>query len=324
MKDKIRILIFGASGTIGTPLIRRLTKADYVITAVSRNLHAKGHKLKTQGPPGYIVLEECNIYDEEKIRNLVKQNSIVINLIGILAEKGKINTFENVNEKFPSLLSKICKEYGVKQFIHLSSLGIDESSADSYYAKSKLNGESQIRKNFNEATILRPSVVYSVDDEFTCKFMSLLNKIPFVFPIYYRGKTLFRPIHVSDLAEIIFQIILQNIKSKTIECVGIEEISLKNILQRLLMLTGKKKLLLPIPLLIAKVIAGLFEFASKPIFTIDQLRLLKFNNIPSGKFKTNFDIGLPSVKNFDTEVKKYSWMYSDGGQFSQEKYKDTI
>ena len=149
MKDKIRVLIFGASGTIGTPLIRRLTKADYVITAVSRNLHVKGHKLKTQGPPGYIVLEECNIYDEEKIRNLVKQNSIVINLIGILAEKGKINTFENVNEKFPSMLSNICKEYSVKQFIHLSSLGIDESSIDSYYAKSKLNGENYIRKNFN-------------------------------------------------------------------------------------------------------------------------------------------------------------------------------
>ena len=111
MKDKIKVLIFGASGTIGTPLIRRLTRADYIITAVSRNLHAKGHRLKTHGPPGYIVLEECNIYDEAKIRYLVKQNSIVINLIGVLSEEGKINTFKNINERFPSLLSRICKEW---------------------------------------------------------------------------------------------------------------------------------------------------------------------------------------------------------------------
>ena len=77
MKDKIRILIFGASGTIGTPLIRRLTKADYVITAVSRNLHAKGHKLKTQGPPGYIVLEETytNGINDDKVTNYNKNGN---------------------------------------------------------------------------------------------------------------------------------------------------------------------------------------------------------------------------------------------------------
>ena len=151
-------------------------------------------------------------------------------MIGILAEKGKINTFENVNEKFPSLLSKICKEYNVKQFIHLSALGI-ESSQESKYAKSKLDGENDIKKNFNKSTILRPSVVYSVDDNFTTNFMSLLSLLPF-FPLYYNGNTKFSPIHCSDLTEIIYNLIFQNVNSLTIECVGPETISLKEILQK--------------------------------------------------------------------------------------------
>ena len=309
MKDKI--LIFGASGQIGKSLVRKLTNANYVVTAVSRNLHTRGHILKTQGPPGYIILEECQIFNETKIRELVKQNSIVINLIGILYEKRKVNTFETIHEKWPEFLSTICQEYSVKQFIHLSALGI-ENAKDSLYALSKLNGEANIKENFKSATILRPSVVFSADDDFTVRFMSLLSKIPFVFPLYYSGKTLFSPIHVSDLTEIIYQVIVQDIKSTTIECVGLEEISLQNILQRLLKLIGKKRLLIPIPLLLAKLSTRfIFQLFPKPLLTLDQLRLLRYDNVASGKFESNFDIGMGSKANFDLEIKKYSWMYSE-------------
>ena len=99
-------------------------------------------------------------------------------------EENKGNTFENIHTIFPTLISSICKEYNVKQFIHLSALGIEEA-LDSTYAKSKLNGEINIKKNFPNALILRPSVVYSVDDNFTTNFMTLLNRLPF-FPLYYK------------------------------------------------------------------------------------------------------------------------------------------
>ena len=90
------------------------------------------------------------------------------------------NTFKNIHSIFPSILAKLCKEYKVQQFIHLSALGIN-SATDSDYAKSKLEGEANIQKNFPLATILRPSVVYSVDDNFTTNFMTLLSRLPF-FP----------------------------------------------------------------------------------------------------------------------------------------------
>ena len=122
-----------------------------------------------------------------KIRNLFKKADICINLIGILFEKKRGNTFKNIHSVLPSLLSKLCKEYNLKHFIHLSALGINDA-IDSDYAKSKLEGEGNVLKNFPLATILRPSVVYSVDDNFTTNFMTLLNRLP-VFPIYYEGKT---------------------------------------------------------------------------------------------------------------------------------------
>ena len=319
MKPK-NCLIFGASGLIGRNLIRKLTKNNFKVTAVTRNLHQKGYVLKTQGNPGYLDIFESGIFDKDKLSSLIKNTEICINLVGILYQKGQINTFENIHEKFPALLSNLCREFNVKQFIHLSALGIEQAT-DSLYAISKLNGEIQVKKNFKTATILKPSVVYSVDDNFTTNFMTLLNRFPF-FPLYYKGSTLFRPINVSDLVEIIYQIVVQNFKSITIECVGPEEISLKNILQRLLKLIGKKRLLIPMPLPIAKLSANFFQLFPKPLLTVDQLRLLKYENIPSGKYKTNFDLKIPSHSNFDTEVEKYCYMWREAGQFSQIKRKN--
>ena len=317
MKEK-NCLIFGGSGQIGRNLIRKLTKNNYRVTVVTRNIHQKSYIIKTQANAGYIDIIESNIFDEIKIRNLFKKADICINLIGILFEKKKGNTFKNIHTVFPSLLAKLSKEYNLKHFVHLSALGINQA-LDSDYAKSKLEGESNILKNFPLATILRPSIVYSVDDNFTTNFMTLLNRLP-VFPIYYDGKTKFAPIHCSDLTDVIYFIISKNIYSKIIECTGPEIISFKDLLNKLLKLIGKKRILIPLPLSIAKFSAKFFEMFTNPLLTRDQLKLLKYDNIPSGKYKTNSDIGIPSLRFFDKEVKKYCYMWREGGQFSTDRY----
>jgi len=320
MKAK-NCLIFGGSGQIGRHLIRKLTKNNYKVTVVTRNLHQKGYVMKTQGNAGYIDIVEANIFDENKIRKLFAQTDICINLIGILYESGKGNTFKNIHSIFPSILAKLCKEYKVRQFVHLSALGIN-SAIDSEYAKSKLDGESNIQKNFPLATILRPSVVYSVDDNFTTNFMTLLSRLP-LFPLYYNGDTKFTPIHCSDLTDIIYHIISKNLHSKIIECIGPETLSLKEILIRLLKLINKKRLLIPLPFFVANMSAKLFQLFPKPLLTLDQLILLKYDNIPSNKFQTNSDLGVPSTKIFDQEVEKYCYMWREGGAFSTKKYTPT-
>ena len=317
MKAK-NCLIFGGSGQIGRNLIRKLTKNNYKVTVVTRNIHQKSYIIKTQANAGYIDVVEANIFDEKKIRNLFKKADICINLIGILFEKKSGNSFKNIHSILPSLLAKLCKEYNLKHFIHLSALGINDAK-DSQYAKSKLDGENNVLKNFPLATILRPSVVYSVDDNFTTNFMTLLSRLP-AFPLYYGGSTKFAPIHCSDLTDVIHYVISKNMYSKIIECIGPEIISFKEILKKLLILIDKKRILIPFPLPIAEFSARLFEMLPNPLLTRDQLKLLRYDNISSGKYKTNSDIGIPSVRFFNQEVKKYCYMWRDGGQFSTEKY----
>jgi NADH dehydrogenase len=256
MKAK-KVLIFGGSGQIGRNLIRKLTKNNFRVTVVTRNIHQKSFIIKTQANVGYIDIVEANIFEENKIRKLFRETDICINLIGILFEKKGGNTFKNIHSVFPSLLAKLSKEYSLKHFIHLSALGINDA-LDSDYAKSKLEGENNILKNFPLATILRPSVVFSVDDNFTTNFMTLLNRLP-IFPLYYEGKTNFTPIHCSDLTDTINHVISKNIYSKIIECVGPEVITFKELLQKLLKLINKKRILLPLPLPLAQFSARFFE-----------------------------------------------------------------
>ena len=184
MKAK-NVLVFGGSGQIGRVLTRVLTKNQYRVIVVTRNIHQKGLLIKSQGNQGWINIVEANIFDEKKIRDLFREADICINLIGILYEK-KGSSFKNIHTLFPSILAKLCKEYNLEHFIHLSALGVDKA-IDSNYAKSKLEGEKEILKNFPLSTILRPSVVYSVDDNFTTNFMTLLNRLP-IFPLYFEAK----------------------------------------------------------------------------------------------------------------------------------------
>jgi NADH dehydrogenase len=320
MKAK-NCLIFGGSGQIGRHLIRKLTKNNYRVTVVTRNIHQKGHIIKTQGNAGFINIVEANIFDETKIKKLFEEADICINLIGILFEK-RGNSFKNIHTLFPSILAKLCKQYNLKHFIHLSALGINEAT-DSKYAKTKIEGEKEILKNFSLSTILRPSVVYSVDDNFTTNFMTLLNRLP-IFPLYYSGKTKFMPIHSSDLVNVIFNVTSQNIYSQIIECVGPETITFKQILEKLLFLINKKRLLVTFPLPLAKLSAKFFQLFPKPLLTEDQLTLLKYDNIKSGNYKTNFDIGCPAKCFFEKEVEKYCYMWREGGQFSINKNEKKI
>jgi len=324
MKPK-EILVFGASGQVGRNLIRKLTKNNYKVVAVTRDIHQKGYALKTQANPGFLEVVELIRFDEEKIRNLFNNCSICINLIGILYEEHK-NQFREIHSLLPNLLSKIAAENNIDQLIHVSALGI-EKAIDSEYANSKLGGEIAIRNNFKKSVILKPSIIYSIDDNFTTNLMTLLSRLP-VMPLFYNGGTKFAPIHVSDLTEIIFQAILNKIKNETIECIGPEEISFKEILNMLLQAIDKKRILIPLPLPLAKISALFFQYLPEFLqggtkqLTLDQLNLLKFDNVSSKKYKTNIDLKMnANLKYFEKEIIKYSFMWKAGGEFSKNKNK---
>ena len=313
MKQK-EILLFGATGQIGRNLIRKLSKNNYKILAVTRNIHKAGYILKTQANPGYLELIELKNFQIDKIDSLIKKCPICINLIGILYENKKQN-FKIIHSDLPNMLSMKANKHKIEKFIHLSALGI-EKATDSKYAKSKLEGEKKINSNFKNSIIIKPSIVYSVDDNFTTNFMTLLSRLP-LMPLYYNGMTKFSPIHVSDLVEIIFKIIEQKNQGLTLECLGPEELTFKEIIQKILLSINKKRLLLPLPLALASLSAKFFQLFPKPLLTEDQLRLLKYDNVRSGLYKTNLDLEIVAKKLFSDEIEKYSFNWRTGGQFTK-------
>ena len=128
------------------------------------------------------------------------------------------------------------------------------------------------------------------------------------------------PIHCSDLTDIIFHVINKKVNAKIIECAGPDTISFKYIIRMLLEAINKKRPLIPVPLFMAKAMASFFELMPNPLLTNDQLKLLKYDNILSNKYMNNATIGVPSRGSFSNEVKKYSYMWKEGGEYSKEKY----
>ena len=314
MKQK-EILLFGATGQIGRNLIRTLSKNNYKIIAVTRNIHRAGYILKTQANPGYLELIELKNFKIDKINELFKRSSICINLIGILYEKKK-DEFKLIHSDLPALLSKKAKEFQHEKFIHLSALGI-ENAKESKYALSKIEGEKRIKENFKKSIIIKPSIVYSIDDKFSTRFMSLLSVLP-VMPLYYNGKTKFSPIHVTDLVDIIYKILESKNERLDLECIGPEVLTFKEIIQILIRAINKKRMLIPMPLQIAKLSAKFFQLLPNPILTEDQLILLKYDNCKSENFKNNFDFGYIAKKKFENEINKYSYNWRTGGQFAKQ------
>ena len=311
MKQKIAT-IFGASGFIGRHLIRRLTEKDFRIVAATRSPYLHGY-LKPLGNPGQIDLEKVNIFDEERVKILIKNSNVVINLIGILYENRK-QKFENIHARIPDLLSKLCNEHNIEKFVHISALGTKEA-VSSKYMQSKLNGEKNILNNFNRSVILRPSIVYGPEDKFFNQFASLAEFLP-ALPLIGGGLTYFQPIYVGDVAQSIVTILeKENINNNIYELGGPNTFTFKELMKILLKQIQKKRFLIPIPFSFAKFQARILQLLPKPLLTADQVEMLKYDNIVSNNYPTLKDLKI-NPKTVESVLPSYIWRFRKGGEFA--------
>ncbi len=307
------VCIFGASGFIGRHLIRRLTKKDFRVVAATRSPYLHGY-LKPLGNPGQIDLEKVNLFDEERLRILIKNSDVVINLVGILHETKK-QKFEDIHAKFPDMLSKLCSELNIKKLVHISALGINET-VSSQYMQSKLKGEKNIINNFNRSVILRPSIIFGPEDKFFNKFASMTEFFP-VLPLIGGGLTYFQPIYVGDIAKSITAVLeKEEINNNIFELGGPQIFTFKELMKILLKEINKKRLLVPIPFQFAKFQAKILQLLPKPLLTIDQVEMLKYDNIVSNKYPTLEDLKI-NPKTIESVLPNYIWRFRKGGQFAK-------
>ena len=312
MQNNQRIIaIFGAGGFIGKHLIRNLTKLDYRIKIATRSPYLKGY-LKPLGNPGQIELFKTNIFNEEDVKNVLKNCDLVINLVGILYETRK-QKFNHIHSRFPQLLSNLCNEQGIKNLVHVSALGVKEKH-NSLYMQSKLEGEKNIQDTFKPSVILRPSVVFGPEDKFFNTFASLAQFSP-ALPLVGGGKTKFAPIYVGDVAKAIAKAVeLNNSEPKIYELGGPENYSFKELMEILLTEIKKKRFLIPIPFGAAKFQSYFLQMMPNPLLTPDQVELLKHHNIVSGDYPTLKDLGITGTP-IQSILSKYIYRFREGGQF---------
>ena len=307
--------IFGCGGFLGSNLIRPLTLKGWRIIAVTRSPY-KNNRLKMYGPVGDVDLEKLsNLFDEEQIRKFIKASYCVINLVGILTES-KQSSFETIHVSFPAMLSKLCAEYN-KRLIHISSLGIETSSAKSRYAKTKLEGEKIILETLkNKSIILRSGLMVGTDDKFFNTLASLCQISPFL-PLIGQGLNNIQPIAVTDTAKAIAEVLeKEEINNNIYELGGPNIFSFKELMEILLKQIKKKRFLLPIPILFAKVLGRILQVMPKPLLTADQVELMQYNSVVSNKYPTLKDLKI-SPKTINEVLPNYIWRHRQGGQFSK-------
>jgi len=291
--------VFGGSGFIGRHLVSRLARAGIEIRIAVRNPEAALF-LKTAGDVGQIVPWQTDIGDPAQVETAVADAYTVINLVGILNQRGA-RTFKKIHVEGAATIATAAKAAGAAQLLHMSALGADADSP-SEYARSKAAGEAVVLSAFPQATVFRPSVVFGPDDGFFNLFAGLMRFLP-VLPVIgaplvpkfnFGGETLvdinffgdggpkFQPVYVGDVAEAMMRgLEAADSQGRTYELGGPEVYSFKQLMELLLAATNRKRPLIPVPMAVAEFESWFLQFLPKPLVTPDQIKLMQRDNVVS-------------------------------------------
>jgi len=305
--------ILGGGGFIGRYLVRNLTKKNFRCIVPTRNPFAKGY-LKTQAPPGAIEIIDFNSKNFNEIKNAINNSDVVINLTGILYETRK-QKFNTIHEDLPETIANLCSQSDVKKFVHVSAIGASKESK-SKYQQSKFLGEEKSLNSFKNTIVIRPSVVCGSEDNFTNLFAKLsFSPIIPVLNMNYK----FQPIFVNDVARAILKAIeIKNNEGKIYEIGGEKIMSFGDIVKLILKIIGKKRLVVEMPMTLAKVQSTLLGLLPiPPILTRDQCLILsEKDNVVSGNHLTLQDLNIKPT-DVESEMEKWLWRYRSGGEFAK-------
>jgi len=272
------VTVFGGSGFIGRHTIRALAKRDYRIRVAVRRPDLAGH-LQPLGRVGQIMPVQANLRYADSVAAAARGAEVVVNLVGILAPSGA-QTFDAVQaEGAAAIAGAAAAEHA--RLVHVSAIGADQNSPSSY-ASSKAAGEKAVLDAVPSATVLRPSVVFGPEDQFTNRFAALARAMP-VLPLIGGGETRLQPVFVGDVATAIADAVEGKARpGATYELGGPDVLTLRQLLEYVLKTTERSRLLAPLPFPLARLQAMVLQFAPGPLkLTPDQVELLRSDNVVS-------------------------------------------
>jgi NADH dehydrogenase len=309
-----RAAILGGAGFIGRYVVKRLAERGDVLTVGGRSA-ASAKFLKLKGDVGQVGLVNIAIDDEALLPAFVAGNDAVVNLVGILHEKGG-QRFDRVHHVGPAHLARLAREAGALRFVHLSAIGADPRSS-SAYARTKAAGEEAVRDAFPTATILRPSVVFGPEDQFFNRLAGLAMISP-VLPLIGGGETRFQPVYVGDVADAVVRVIDDSTTAgRTYELGGPKIYSFRALIELLLAEIRRKRFLIDIPFGLASLEARLMSMLPNPPLTPDQVEMLKRDNVVSSGALTLATLGIAPTA-VEAILPSYLDRFRRGGWYARE------
>jgi len=308
------VTVFGGSGFLGRHVISKLARQDVSIRVAVRRPEFAGF-LCPMGSVGQVTLMQANVRDFGSVTRAIEGADAVVNLAGILCERGQ-QIFSEVHATAAGRIARAASEAGVKRLIHVSAIGAKEE-ANSAYARSKAAGETALREAYPAATILRPGVMFGTEDDFFNKFGALARISP-VLPLFFAirqmpkfhmeglymvpeieaGTTRMQPVFVSDVADAITGILddsAEDSAGKTYELGGPNVYSFRELMELIAKETQYKRLLVPVPYFAADMMGFFMQFMPEPMFTADQAKMLRADNVVAEHALKLGDLGIAAT-----------------------------
>ena len=311
------VTVFGGSGFLGRNVVRALAKRDYRIRVAVRRPELAGH-LQPLGRVGQIHAVQANLRYPASVEAAMRDADVAVNLVGILTEGGA-QSFDAVQGKGAATIAGAAAAAGARM-VHVSAIGADENSL-SGYGRSKAAGEKAVLSAVPSATILRPSLMFGPEDQFTNRFAALARMSP-ALPLIGGGETRMQPAYVGDVATAVADAVDGKTKPGAVyELGGPEVLTMREIMEIILSITERNRMLVSLPFGLARLNALLLQFAPGALkLTPDQVALLRTDNVVSDAAKaaglTLEGLGI-TPDSLEAIAPQYLWRFRASGQFQR-------
>ena len=313
------VTIFGGSGFVGRYVARRMAKAGWRVRVAVRNPN-EAMFVKPYGVVGQVEPVFCNVRDDDSVAAVLNGADAVVNCVGILAEVGK-NTFEAVQADAPGRIARLAKAAGIRRMVQISAIGADAES-DSEYARTKAMGEAAVLEHQPDAMILRPSIIFGPEDDFFNRFAGMSRFGP-ILPVV-GADTRFQPVYVDDVAAAAEHGLTAGVTG-TFELGGPDVDTFRELMQTMLSVVQRRRLILNIPFWVARIMASVFGAVQmislgivKAPVTKDQVINLGYDNVVLVDAKGFADLGI-SPSAMEAILPDYLWRFRPSGQYAEIK-----
>nr|WP_290631753.1 complex I NDUFA9 subunit family protein [Aquisalimonas sp.] len=314
-----RVCILGGSGFVGRHLANRLHDQEIHSRIPTRRRERTKQILVVPG----LELVEANIHEPETLRELFAECDAVINLVGILNEKGFDGSgFRHAHVELTDKVLDACRATGVTRLLHMSALGADADHGPSYYQQTKGEAERRVlAANDLDVTVFRPSVIFGPDDSFFNQFATLLRLSPGAFPLP-SPRARFSPVYVGDVAQAFTDALTdRDTFGQTYDLCGPDTYSLEELVRYTADKAGLRRAVWPLSDRLSRLQARVLQRVPGKPYSMDNYlsatvdNVCGVNNLPELGIKpTAIDAVVPSYLANKTERARYNQFRQAAGR----------